>query len=59
LIRTTADIVNPYTLIFRLRTDGGVISPDDAKAVWHGILEDTLVGEDLKKVGAGDWGSPT
>jgi acylphosphatase len=51
---SSRQIANPYTLIFRLRTDGGVISPEDAKAVWHGILEETLEGEDLKKLGAGD-----
>jgi hypothetical protein len=43
-----------YTVIFALRTDDGVISPVDAKTVWHGILEETLKGEDLKKLGAGD-----
>jgi hypothetical protein len=31
--------------------DDGVISPDDAKTVWHGILQKTLKGEDLKKRG--------
>jgi acylphosphatase len=51
---SSRQIANPYMLIFRLRTDGGVISPDDAKAVWHGILQETLEGEDLKKLGAGD-----
>jgi acylphosphatase len=49
---SSRQIANPYTLIFTLRTDDGVISPDDAKAVWHGILEETLVREDLKKLGA-------
>jgi acylphosphatase len=51
---SSRQIANPYTLIFTLRTDDGVISPDDAKTVWHGILEETLKGEDLKKLGAGD-----
>jgi hypothetical protein len=51
---STRQITNPYTLIFTLRTDDGVISPDDAKTVWHGILQKTLKGEDLKKLGAGD-----
>jgi hypothetical protein len=51
---SSRQIANPYTLIFTLRTDDGVISPDDAKAVWHGILEKTLKGEDLKKLGAED-----
>jgi acylphosphatase len=51
---STRQITNPYTLIFTLRTDDGVISPDDAKTVWHGILQKTLKGEDLKKLDAGD-----
>jgi acylphosphatase len=51
---SSRQIANPYTLIFTLRTDDGVISPDDAKTVWQGILEETLKGEDLKKLGAVD-----
>jgi acylphosphatase len=47
-------ITNPYTLIFTLREDDGVISPDDAKTIWHEILQNTLKGEDLKKLGSGD-----
>jgi hypothetical protein len=47
-------ITNPYTLIFTLREDDGVISPDDAKKIWHEILQNTLRGEDLKKLGSGD-----
>jgi acylphosphatase len=47
-------ITNPYTLIFTLREDDGVISPDDAKTIWHEILQSTLRGEDLKKLGSGD-----
>jgi acylphosphatase len=47
-------ITNPYTLIFTLREDDGVISPDDAKMIWHEILQNTLKGEDLEKLGAGD-----
>jgi acylphosphatase len=47
-------ITNPYTLVFTLRADDGVISSDDAKAVWHGILQRTLNGDDLKKLGTGD-----
>jgi acylphosphatase len=46
---SSRQIANPYTLIFTLRTDDGVISPDDAKTVWHGILEGTLKEEDLNK----------
>jgi acylphosphatase len=51
---STRQITNPYTLIFTLRTDDGVISPDEAKTVWRGILRKTLKGEDLKKLDAGD-----
>jgi acylphosphatase len=51
---SSRQITNPYTLIFTLRTDDGVISPDDAKTAWHGISEGALKGEDLKKLGAGD-----
>jgi acylphosphatase len=51
---SSRQITNPYTLIFTLRSDDDVISPDDAKTVWHGILQKTLRGEDLKKLGAGD-----
>jgi acylphosphatase len=47
-------ITNPYTLIFTLREDDGVISPDDAKTIWHEILQNTLKGEDLEKLGSGD-----
>ena len=51
---SSRQIANPYTLIFTLRTDDGVISPDDAKTVWHEILQKTLKGDDLEKLGAGD-----
>jgi acylphosphatase len=47
-------ITNPYTLIFTLREDDGVISPDDAKTIWHEILQNTLKGEDLEKLGSAD-----
>jgi acylphosphatase len=47
-------ITNPYTLIFTLREDDSVISPDDAKTIWHEILQNTLKGEDLEKLGSGD-----
>jgi acylphosphatase len=49
---SSREITNPYTLIFTLREDDGVISPDDAKTIWHEILQNTLKGEDLKKLGA-------
>jgi acylphosphatase len=51
---SSRQIANPYTLIFTLRPDDGAISPDDAKTVWHGILQKTLKGDDLKKLGSGD-----
>ena len=51
---SSRQITNPYTLIFTLRADDGVISPDDAKTVWHGILQKTLKGDDLSKLGAED-----
>jgi acylphosphatase len=47
-------ITNAYTLIFTLREDDAVISPDEAKKVWHEILQNTLRGEDLKKLASGD-----
>jgi hypothetical protein len=34
------------------------VSPDEAKTVWHRILEETLKGEDLVKLGAGIEGLP-
>jgi acylphosphatase len=51
---TTRNITNPYTLIFKLRADDSVISKAEAKAVWHGILKSTLIGDDLRKLGADD-----
>jgi acylphosphatase len=47
-------ITNPYTLIFTLRDDDGAILPDEAKTIWHGILQNTLKAEDLKKLGPED-----
>jgi acylphosphatase len=51
---TTRNITNPYDLVFRLRPDGGKLSPADVKTVWHGILRSTLKGDDLKKLGPND-----
>ncbi len=48
---TSRNITDPYDLVFRLRTDDGKVSPADAKVIWHGILEATLKGDDLKKLG--------
>jgi acylphosphatase len=51
---TSRNITNPYDLVFKLRTDDGKVSPGDAKVVWHSILESTLTGDDLKKLGPDD-----
>jgi acylphosphatase len=51
---TSRNILDPYTLVFRLRGDDSVISKSDAKAVWQGILKSTLKGDDLKKLGPDD-----
>lgn len=51
---TSRNITHPYTLVFRLRADDKVISKSDAKAVWQGILKNTLNGDDLKKLSDDD-----
>jgi acylphosphatase len=51
---TTRNITNPYTLVFRLRPDDGTLAPANVKTVWHGILQSTLKGDDLKKLGPDD-----
>jgi acylphosphatase len=51
---TSRNITTPYTLVFKLRADDNVISKKEAKKVWHNILETTLKGEDLKKLGDDD-----
>jgi acylphosphatase len=51
---TTRNITTPYTLVFKLRDGDKVISTAEAKDVWHGILQSTLKGEDLKKLGPDD-----
>ena len=48
---TTRNITNPYTLVFHLRPDDGLLAPENVKTVWHGILQSTLKGDDLKKLG--------
>ena len=50
----TRNITNPYNLVFHLRPDDGEIAPADVKTVWHGILQSTLKGDDLKKLGPDD-----
>jgi acylphosphatase len=51
---TSRNITNPYDLVFNLRADGGKVSPEDAKELWHGILKSTLKPDDLKKLGPDD-----
>ena len=51
---TTRNITNPYDLVFHLRPDDGKIAPANVKTVWHGILQATLKGDDLKKLGPDD-----
>ena len=51
---TSRNITTPYTLVFKLRADDNAISKKEAKKVWHTILETTLKGEDLKKLGDDD-----
>jgi acylphosphatase len=46
---TTRNIMSPYNLVFPLRTDDNQISPNEAKAVWNNIAENTLKGDDLAK----------
>jgi acylphosphatase len=47
---SSRNITNKYDLVFQLRADDSAISPTDAKAVWHQILEKTLNADDLKKL---------
>ena len=51
---TSRNITNKYNLVFELRADDTAISPTDAKAVWHQILEKTLNADDLKKLQPND-----
>jgi acylphosphatase len=51
---TTRNITNPYDLIFHLRADDGELPPKNAETVWRGILQSTLKGDDLKKLGPDD-----
>ena len=47
---SSRNITNKYNLVFDLRADDKVISPTDAKAVWHQILEKTLNTDDRRKL---------
>jgi hypothetical protein len=49
-----AAAINPYDLVFHMRSDDGKLAPADVKTVWHGILRSTLKGDDLKKLGPDD-----
>ena len=51
---TTRNITNPYDLVFHLRPDDGKLPPANVKTVWRGILQSTLKGDDLKKLGPDD-----
>jgi acylphosphatase len=51
---TTRNITTPYTLVFHLRPDDGKLAPANVKTVWRGILQSTLKGADLKKLGPDD-----
>ena len=47
---TSRNITDPYDLVFHLRPNDEVLEKEDVKAVWHGILQSTLKGDDLKKL---------
>jgi acylphosphatase len=47
---SSRNITNKYDLVFKLRAEDTAISPKDAKATWHQILEKTLNADDLKKL---------
>ena len=47
---TSRNITNPYDLVFHLRPNDGKIAPADVKTAWHGFLQSTLKGDDLKKL---------
>ncbi len=47
---SSRNITNKYNLSFEMRVDDTAISPTDARAVWHQILDKTLNADDLKKL---------
>jgi acylphosphatase len=51
---SSRNITKKYNLVFKLRADDAAISPTDAKAAWHQILEKTLDADDLKKLQPND-----
>ena len=46
---TIRSIANAYDLVFSLRAGNEQITHHEAKAVWNGIVESTLKGDDLAK----------
>jgi acylphosphatase len=48
------EIKNQYNLVFAIRPGDAEISKGDAKVGWHQILENTVTGDDLKKLDADD-----
>ena len=51
---TSRNITTPYTLLFNLRPNDKELSKSEAKAVWREILQTTLKGDDLQKLGNDD-----
>jgi acylphosphatase len=51
---SSRNITTPYTLVFKLRDGDEVVSRATAKNLWRQILEETLKGDDLAKLGAND-----
>jgi acylphosphatase len=47
---TSRNITNRYNLVFHLRPNDEILAPAAVKTVWHGILQSTLKGDDLKKL---------
>jgi acylphosphatase len=45
----TRDISHPYDLVFNLRQDDTILSKHEAKAVWLGICEKAVQGQDVGK----------
>ena len=48
-VSTSRNIMTPYNLVFTLRDPDSEISAKQAEAVWNGIAESTLKGDDLAK----------
>lgn len=51
---SSRQITTPYTLVFKLRDTDEAISKSETTHVWHGILQTTVKGDDLKKLGDDD-----